>query len=512
MPPLFVRSGEELRLAGIGIDLAHRIAVGGNQHAARRDLQQGGDEGPLVGRELEAFHCPAVLVVADQFAGIAGDPDAAQVVLRDGRGVEDVHAAQHAQVLAVVAAVEHVVFLRHREPQLALGVAEDAGAADVADGVVRHEAVQVDLPQVPGLQVIDEQAVVEGGDPEMSVPVGTDGGYGFVGEAVRQVGEVVEAVLGGVGNAVALVGGAEPQVPAAVAEQGADLEIRDLVGEFGAGLMQQLAGRLAVAEHAVGDGVQEHVRAVGEEDVDVAAGEPALLEDGARGLRPLLGTRVEDAEPAHAGQPDLARGRHGDVIDRMPGRPDAGRGEVGRVEAAQFRHRGGPDAPVRTDDGGIAAVVADDRDDAAAVRVIAEQLGGAVEQEPPVAGLDNLVDVQSAAFDRDALEAALVGAQRDAVGRADPEPPVGTSVQGRDLVVRQAERVVRAEVLVVVVDGVFVEPAEGPDPDVAVGVLRESVHPLVGKPVGDDDVVGVGGCSRGRIRTRAVQHQPGEQY
>ena len=98
----------------------------------------------------------------------------------------------------------------------------------------------------------------------------------------------------------------------------------------------------------------------------------------------------------------------------------------------------------------------------------------------PVARLDDLVDVLVAAFDRDPQEAAVVGAQGGSVGRPDPEPAVGAPPQGRDLVVRQAEGVARAEVLVVVVDGVFVKAAEGADPDVAVGVFRESVHPLVG--------------------------------
>ena len=346
----------------------------------------------------------------------------------------------------------------------------------------------------------------------MPVAVGAYGSHGLVGEAVREVGEIVEAVLGGVGDAVALVGGAEPQVSAAVAEQGADFEIRDVIRELRVGLVQQLAGRLAVAEHAVRDGVQEHVRTVGEEDVDVAAGEPAFLEDDAWEFRPFLGAGVENAERTHAGKPDLARGRHGGVVNRVAGRPGAGGSQAGGIETAQVRERGGPDPSVGSDQGVVSAIILDGRQDAAAVRIVAEDLGGAVEQDLSVAGLDDFVDVRAAPLDRDALESAIVGAQRDSVGRADPKPPVGAFPQGRDLVVRQAEGVVRAEILVIIVAGVFVEPAEGADPDVAVGVLREGVHLLVGDPVGDDDGLRVGDRPRNRVRTRAGQHQPGKQY
>ena len=64
--------------------------------------------------------------------------------------------------------------------------------------------------------------------------------------------------------------------------------------------MNQAARPQVVAEHPVRDGVQEHVRAVGEKDVDIAAHQARLLLDGTGKLLPGLRAGIEDAELTHA--------------------------------------------------------------------------------------------------------------------------------------------------------------------------------------------------------------------
>ena len=509
--PFLVGGLDEAGLAGIGEHLTDQVVEGSDQHAARGHLHQGGGVGPFVARQLEALRAAGVLVVADQLLGIRRNPDAVQVVLGHGDGVDRVDAVHHLQLLAVVAAAEHAVFLGHDEPEFALPVAEEAGAADIADAVVRYQTVHVDLLQGLDVQVIDEQAVVEGGDPEVVVPVRADGHDGFMQELVGEVAVPVETAFVHIGNAVTLVRGAEPQVAPAVAENGADLESGNVVGESRIGLVQQAAVAEVVAEHAVGDGMKQHVRAVGEEDVDIAADEAFLLPDGRRNLLPGFRTRIEDAELAHAGEPDLAGGGHGGVVDRMPGLPDAGGGEAGGIVAAQFRQGGGPDAAVLADQGGQAAEVPHGGKDAVGRLVVAEELAGAVEEHAAVARLHDFGDVPGVAFHGDAPEAAFFRAQGDAVGRSDPELAGGVAVQGRHLVVWQAQRVVRAEILMILLDAVFIESAESADPDMAVGILREGVHPLVGKPVGDSHDLGAGNGVLGVLRAGAGQRQQGNE-
>ena len=70
-----------------------------------------------------------------------------------------------------------------------------------------------------------------------------------------------------------------------------------------------------------------------------------------------------------------------------------------------------------------------------------------------------------------------------AVGRGGPEDPVAVAPDVVDLIVRKAQGVVRAEILVILVDVIFVEATESGYPYMAVGILRESVHSLVGKNV-----------------------------
>ena len=100
------------------------------------------------------------------------------------------------------------------------------------------------------------------------------------------------------------------------------------------------------------------------------------------------------------------------------------------------------------------------------------------------------------------LELALGCQPGDPAVRRGPDGSVRTAIDIVHLVVRKAQRIVRAEVLVILVDAVSVEPAGGGDPDMAVVILGEGVHPLVGEPVGNDD--GPGRLGNGRRATLAT--------
>ena len=114
-------------------------------------------------------------------------------------------------------------------------------------------------------------------------------------------------------------------------------------------------------------------------------------------------------------------------------------------------------------------------------------MSGAVEKQPPVAGFQNLVDAGFVPIRGDTEELSVIRVQGDAVGGADPELTGRAAVQGGDMVVRKTEGVVRAEIVVVVLDAVLVQTAEGADPDLAVRVFGERLDALVGDAVSDDD-------------------------
>ena len=116
-------------------------------------------------------------------------------------------------------------------------------------------------------------------------------------------------------------------------------------------------------------------------------------------------------------------------------------------------------------------------------RIVTEDGSGIVCQEHALAGLHHRSDILVVIQDGNPLEASLRGPDRDAVDSGCPEPSVTALEDGIYLIVRQSCCVVGTEVLVIVVDAVFVEAAEGGDPYLAVRILGESIDTLVGYPV-----------------------------
>ena len=179
------------------------------------------------------------------------------------------------------------------------------------------------------------------------------------------------------------------------------------------------------------------------------------------------------------------------MIDQVRSGVGGHQGEIVGIVAVEDRSAGGNDpeqVPVHDGIGEAERVqVADDRPEAVGLFVKEIQGGGVAHQDPAVGGLPEAVGVAAVAQDGNPAETAFVRADGDAVRGSDPKPALLAVEDGIDLVVRQAQRIVGAEILMVVVDGIFVQAAGGGDPDVAVAVLGKSVHPLVGDAVGDHE-------------------------
>ena len=119
-------------------------------------------------------------------------------------------------------------------------------------------------------------------------------------------------------------------------------------------------------------------------------------------------------------------------------------------------------------------------------RIVYEQGLGVVQQDPPVRRLEDAAEIGIFSRVAHATESPGFRPVGDAVEGRRPQSAVTAAEHVVDLVVRQACHVVGAEILMVFVDVVFVQSAGRGDPDMAVGILRETVHFLVGQHVGND--------------------------
>ena len=198
----------------------------------------------------------------------------------------------------------------------------------------------------------------------------------------------------------------------------------------------------------------------------------------------------------------------------MGGGVGGGEGEIVRVVAVQDTAVPGYDPQqVAVLDGigvGESVEVADDRPEPVFFRIVLEEDGGIAHQQFPVPGLPDPVGVRPAGGGH--VPEPAFGRQAGCPLRSrGPEDPGRTSENIVHLVVGEAERVVRAEILVVFVDAVPVEPAGSGDPDMPVGILGEGVHPLVGEAVGDDDGPGRVRDGRRTVSAARERSQQGEK-
>ena len=84
------------------------------------------------------------------------------------------------------------------------------------------------------------------------------------------------------------------------------------------------------------------------------------------------------------------------------------------------------------------------------------------------------------------LEIVLVGIHARAVYGGDPQASARIAHHIFNLVVRKTEGIVGAEILVIFVHVIFVQPAESTHPYMALCILDNRVYHFVGKVIGND--------------------------
>ncbi len=116
--------------------------------------------------------------------------------------------------------------------------------------------------------------------------------------------------------------------------------------------------------------------------------------------------------------------------------------------------------------------------------VLVERFAGYGE-DTPRAVLEELQNIAVVRTERDAPEIVLVGVDAGTVDGGDPQPPVRIPHEVLNLVVAKAQRIVRAEILLVLVGVVLVEPAERTYPYMPLGILGDGFYLLVGNGARD---------------------------
>ena len=127
-----------------------------------------------------------------------------------------------------------------------------------------------------------------------------------------------------VGDAVALVGRAEPQIVAAVLEDGVDFALRNVVGEVGLSLAEETSAGRKVAENAFSNDIQQDAAVIeGVHQVDVSVGQDGIAPYGLRQFCPGSFDSVVDPQVPHSGKPDLPAAC---MTDMVGGEGDGDRG------------------------------------------------------------------------------------------------------------------------------------------------------------------------------------------
>ena len=484
--------GKGLHFVRIGIQVQEGLSGRGDDNASGRRGNEVLDDGPYGRiRQGDGRDGGTGLVVAEQVRPRSADPDASAFVLGDGQRVHDYRRSQHLEPFPVEPGAEYLVLVREQQPQVALRVAEDLGAADVADVGIVEEGGDIHAPENLALQVVNPQTIPQSGDPQPAAFVQAQGGHGFPVEGRCEELVAVELVLVMVGDRIALVRRPEPQVLAAVLEDGPDLRVGNVERETGVVLEKDPARSAEIAEHALSDDIQqERLLVHGVQDVDVAADQPGLVPDRGGKFFPSAAAGVEDAQPPHAGHPVFPVPGVDDVIDDVGCAVGCRQGKVVRIVAFEGSSavRDDPEEiPVQDGVGETEGVqVPDDRPEMALVGIELIQVRGVAHEEPSVGRLPEAVDAGTFAQGVHPVETAVPAPAGHTVIRPGPERSLLVQEDGVHLVVGKAQRIVRSKVLVVFVDAELVEPPARRNPDMPVGVFGEGVHFLVGQTVGND--------------------------
>ena len=100
--------------------------------------------------------------------------------------------------------------------------------------------------------------------------------------------------------------------------------------------------------------------------------------------------------------------------------------------------------------------------------------------------LYELQDILVVRANRYATEIVAVGIYAQPVDRSHPQTPARVEHHILNLVVGQTERIVRTEILLVLVGVVLVQSAKRSDPDMPLRILGESLYLLVGDALGKE--------------------------
>ena len=304
--------GQFSHFAREGVDAYQHPVESGHDEPALVGHLQIGHEGRFgIVPDGDGRRFPGGLVVSDQAVAHAAQPDAALSVLCDGIGIRHEKVVQDLEAAPFVAAPDYPVLPLEEQPQVAAGVAEDLRATVVAHAVVRNQGIFVHVPEILLPQVIQPQAVAEGGNPETLFLVQAQGCDGLPGEGRRQELIAIELVLVQVGDGVSLVRSSEPQVVLAVSEDGADLGAGQFEGETGVVLEKDAIRRPIIVEHALADDVQQDGPVIDVvDDVHVALHQPGFVPDGVwqRGS----GCRRCSSDPCRTSRVPRFRRRTGD--------------------------------------------------------------------------------------------------------------------------------------------------------------------------------------------------------
>ena len=178
-----------------------------------------------------------------------------------------------------------------------------------------------------GGQVEAEQAVAQGGNPQAAVLVRAQRSDVFALQGLNEHLIAAEKALLLIGNVIALVGGAEPQVAAAVAEDAAHFRGGDVEGEGGMVLMQERFAHTVIIEESLADGIeQDAVVIYSENKVYIALHQAFIGPNNSRELFPCVAAGVQDVELSHTGEPEFLLAESAQMV----GLDGEGNGGLGR--------------------------------------------------------------------------------------------------------------------------------------------------------------------------------------
>ena len=317
-----------LRLAGVRVHRHQGVVHGGRHQVAGLIRLQFGDEGPALGhRQLHIIHLAGLAVEGHQRGAASAYPDLALVVFSDRDRDEMEEGVLADEAPAVPAAAHRPVLVREQQPQIPCRIAEDLACAYVAYVFVFDQVR--DLHALQRTAFVNEKSVAVGCYPEAPLAVQAKRSDRFVAEGVRKEFIAVELFFITERHAEAFRGRSEPEVLAAVAEDGVNFSGRDFVGETGSVLETDAFGSAVVFKHSLADDAQQdRILVHGVDEVHVAVHHGRAIADCARERFAGHSGLVHYAEATHSGEPDFVATGVADMVGLVSQRRRAQQGKI----------------------------------------------------------------------------------------------------------------------------------------------------------------------------------------